>query len=125
MSVEALSVLRVRNVLLVTVPPDPDDETINRLQEKVLASMESKEARGLIMDISTVESLDSFFARTILETAQMVALMGGRTIIAGMQSTVAITATQLGLNLGSLDAARDVDRALDLIEKGSAGRRPL
>ena len=115
MSGDSLSVLRVRNVLLVTVPLDPDDETISSLQEKVLASMEKKEARGLIMDISTVTTLDSFFARTIIETAQMVALMGGRTIIAGMQSTVAITATQLGLKLGSLNTAMNVDRALDLL----------
>ncbi len=122
MSGESLSVLRVRNVLLVTVPPDPDDETITSLQEKVLKSMEAREARGLIMDISTVETLDSFFARTIIETAQMVALMGGRTVIAGMQSSVAITATQLGLNLGSLDAAMNVDRALDLLAEGPHGR---
>ena len=115
MASENIAVLKVRNVLLVSVPPDPDDETITALQTKVLSAMERFDAQGLIMDVSTVATLDSFFARTIIETAQMVSLMGGQTVIAGMQSSVAITATQLGLSLGSLHTALDVDRALAMI----------
>ena len=69
----------------------------------------------MILDISAVETLDSFFARTIAETAQMVALMGGRTVIAGMRPSVAITTTQLGLTLGGAMTALDVDRALDML----------
>ena len=108
-----ISVIRIRNILLVTVPTDPDDDTITAMQEKVLQAMERTEAKGLVLDIATVETLDSFFARTIAETAQMVALMGGRTIIAGMQPSVAITTTQLGMTLGHAQTALDVDRALD------------
>jgi rsbT antagonist protein RsbS len=121
MSAENISVVKVRNVLMVTVPPDPDDETISVLQEKVLRSMEGHQARGLVMDISTVETLDSFFARTILETGQMVKLMGGKTVIAGMRVSVAITATQLGLSFGSIQTALNVDRALDLLENDQPG----
>ncbi|MBU2547033.1 MAG: STAS domain-containing protein [Proteobacteria bacterium] len=115
MSADSISVNRIREVLLVTVPPEPDDETITMLQEKVLAAMERHNARGLVLDISTVDTLDSFFARTIIETGQMVKLMGGRTVIAGMRTGVAITATQLGLVFGHLLTALDVDRALDLL----------
>ena len=71
--------------------------------------------KGLVLDISTVQTLDSFFARTIAETVQMVALMGGRTVLAGMRASVAVTATQLGLTLGNALTALDVDRALDLL----------
>ena len=110
---ESISVIRIRNILLVTVPTDPDDDTITAMQERVLQAMERTEAKGLVLDIATVETLDSFFARTIAETAQMVALMGGRTIIAGMQPSVAITTTQLGMTLGHALTALDVDRALD------------
>jgi rsbT antagonist protein RsbS len=67
------------------------------------------------MDISSVETLDSFFARTVAETAQMVALMGGRTIIAGMRPAVAVTATQIGLTFGKIETALNVGRALDLV----------
>ncbi len=116
MAGEGISVMKVRDVLLVTVPPDPDDSTVNVLQQKILDVMEQVEARGLVLDISTVETLDSFFARTIVETADMVRLMGGRTVIAGMQPGVAITVTQLGLVIERTRSALDVDRALDLLD---------
>jgi rsbT antagonist protein RsbS len=117
MSADNISVVNVRNTLMVTVPPDPDDETISVLQDRVLAAMIAHQSRGLIMDISTVETLDSFFARTILETGQMVQLMGGKTVIAGMRVSVAITATQLGLSFGDMRTALDVDRALDMLKE--------
>ncbi|HWQ20958.1 MAG TPA: STAS domain-containing protein, partial [Methanotrichaceae archaeon] len=66
-------------------------------------------------DISLVDTVDSFFARTIAETAQMVALLGGLTVIAGMRPSVAITVTQLGLTLGDARTALNVDRALDVL----------
>ena len=113
MSSGEISVMLVRNVLLVTVPPDPSDHTIAMLQEEVLAAMDIQRAKGLILDIATVEVLDSYFARTLIETAQMVSLMGGRTVLAGMRPTVAITATELGLKLGGAETALNVDRALD------------
>ena len=110
-----ISVIRVRDLLMVTMPADPDDPTISALQEKVLSAMEQHEAKGVVLDISSVETLDSFFARTVAETAQMVELMGGRTIIAGMRPAVAVTATQIGLTFGKIETALNVDCALDLV----------
>jgi len=123
MAEEGISVVKVRDVLMVTMPADPDDASVSALQMKVLEMMEQYEATGLVLDISAVETLDSFFARTVTETAQMAALMGGRTVIAGMRPSVAITATQLGLTLGRAMTALDVDRALDtLTDAGQRGR---
>jgi rsbT antagonist protein RsbS len=118
-----ISVIKVRDILLVTVPPDPDDDTVTHLQEQVLWAMEVHEARGLVLDISTVETIDSFFARTVTETAKMVSLMGGLTVLAGMRASVAVTTTQLGLVLGKTLTALDVDRAIDLLDATLAGRR--
>lgn len=123
MAGENISVLKVRGLLLVTVPADPDDDTVSCLQEKLLAMMAQTQAKGLILDISTVQTLDSFFARTVAETVQMVALMGGRTVLAGMQANVAVTATQLGLTLGHAETALDVDRAFDRLLAGPAQGR--
>ncbi len=92
----------------------------NVQQEKVLQSLEQHEAKGVVLDISAVETLDSFFARTVSETAQMVGLMGGRTIIAGMRPPVAVAATEIGLSLGIIETALNVDRALDMIGNQSA-----
>ncbi len=122
MANERISVIRVRDVLLVTMPADPDDSTITALQEEVLHAMERFEARGLILDISAVETLDSFFARTVVETTRMVELMGGQTVIAGMRPSVAITATQLGFTFGKVQTALDVDYALDRLGDGQPGR---
>ena len=117
-----ISVIKIRDILMVTMPPDPDDSTVADLQESVLTAMERHATKGLILDISSVETLDSFFARTVSETAQMVRLMGGRTIIVGMRPAVAVTATQMGLTLRNIETALTVDRALDLYAAGSSAR---
>ena len=113
-SSDNISVIKVRDVLMVTMPADPDDSTVAALQEKVLSAMERHEAKGVVLDISSVDTFDSFFARTVSETAQMVTLMGGRTIVVGMRPAVAVTATQIGLTLGNIETALNLDRALDL-----------
>ncbi|HEX4646397.1 MAG TPA: STAS domain-containing protein [Verrucomicrobiae bacterium] len=117
MNHDNISVIKVRDLLMVTMPPDPDDPTVSALQDKVLHAMERHEAKGVVLDISAVETLDSFFARTVSETAQMVAMMGGRTIVAGMQPAVAVTATEIGLVFGNVETALNVDRALDMVSK--------
>ncbi len=118
MTEETLSIIKVRDILMVTMPADPDDATVSALQERVLLAMERSSARGVVLDVSAVESLDSFFARMITETTQMVAMMGGRTVLTGMRPSVAITITQLGLTLGKTRTALSVDRALDILRDG-------
>jgi rsbT antagonist protein RsbS len=103
---------------MVTMPSDPSDATVAFLQDRVLAAMEQHAAMGLVLDISAVDTFDSYFARTVAETTRMIALMGGRTVIAGMRPSVAITATQLGLTLGEAASALNVDRALDVLVAG-------
>ena len=119
MTEESLSIIKVRDVLMVTMPADPDDATISALQERVLLAMERSPARGVVLDVSAVESLDSFFARMIAETTRMVGLMGGPTVLTGMRPSVAITMTQLGLTLGKTRTALSVDRAFDILRDGS------
>ena len=113
---DSISVIKIRGLLMVTMPSDPDDSTVSALQEKVLSAMERHEAKGVVLDISSVDTFDSFFARTVSETAQMVTLMGGRTIVVGMRPAVAVTATQIGLTLGNIETALSVDRALAIAE---------
>ena len=112
---ESFSIIKIREILLVTMPADPDDNMVMAIQVQVLQDMQRYKARGVILDISAVDTLDSFFARTLAETAQMVALLGGRTVMAGMRPSVAITVTQLGLRLGSTLTALNADRALDML----------
>ena len=123
MSDNSISVIRVRDTLMVTVPSDPDDSTVSELQDRVLQAMERHDAKSVVLDISSVETLDSFFAQTVSETARMVTLMGGRTIIVGMRPAVAVTATQIGVTLGGIETALTVERALDLTAAKPALKR--
>jgi len=116
------SIIVIRKTLMVTVPSDPDDATVSALQEEVLAAMQRCDAKGAVLDISAVETLDSFFARTVAETASMVSLMGGRTVVVGMRPSVAVTATQIGITLGGIETALSVERALDLLDRPRAVR---
>ncbi len=110
-----VSVIKIRDILLVAVPSDPDDFTVSELQDQVLDALQRYNAKGLILDISTVETVDSFFARTISETVKMVALMGGLTVLSGMRACVAVTTVQLGLSFDKTLTALDVDRAMDML----------
>lgn len=118
MPVENISVIKLRDILLVTVPSEPDDEYIEALQRKVLDAMARHESKGLILDITTVQTIDSFFARTISETSKMVRLMGGRTVLAGMRPSIAIIVTQLGLTFENTMTALDVGIAQEMLERG-------
>jgi rsbT antagonist protein RsbS len=120
--VHKITVVKVRDVLMVAMPADPDDATVSNFQDQVMYEIDRYRAKGLVLDISAVDTLDSFFARTISETAQMVSLMGGKTVIAGMHPSVAITTIQLGLTLGRTLTALNVDRAMDLLSND--GQRP-
>lgn len=122
MSAESISVIKLRRLLLVSMPADPDDATISALQDTTLESMEKNDVRALVLDLSKVETLDSYFAKVVAETARMVALMGGETIIAGMRPAVAITATQLGLTLGTTRTVLSVDRALQIWDQPANAR---
>jgi rsbT antagonist protein RsbS len=113
---EALSILKIKDLLIVSVPTEPDDKTITELQDKVLTALGLYHTKGLILDLSLVEVVDSFFARTIGETAQMVRIMGGQIAIAGMKPSIAITCAQLGFSLGNVLTALNLDMAIDMIE---------
>jgi rsbT antagonist protein RsbS len=118
-------VIRIKDVLLVTVPPEPDDKIISEIQEHILNDMTKYQSKGLILNISLVEVVDSFFARMIAETADMFKLMGGITVIAGMHPSVAITSTQLGFTMGDVKCARDVDHAFELLKSDTKKKRWL
>ncbi len=113
---ETVSINKIHDVLLVKIPWEASVEEIEIIQRKILQNLEDYEVNGLILDISTVEVVDSFFVRTIVETTQMVALMGAKTIIAGMHPSVAITTVELGFNLGNTLFVLNVDKGLELLK---------
>lgn len=113
-----LSVTRVRQNLIATLPPHPSDSTIEELQERILTRIEESNDQpidGVVLDVAPVQTVDSFLARTIVETAKMVELMGVRPVLVGITPAVAITATELGFGLGDIDTTLSTDAALDML----------
>lgn len=111
----------VYGVLIASFPGTPTDQAVDRLQEELLQQVDEKQPAGVILDISRVTTLDSFFARVISETASMVALMGGEVVVVGMRPSVAITAAELGYGFDDIETARDVDHALSVLGVNDGG----
>lgn len=115
MSAGSANVVRIYDILLGTFPDNPTDPVVDELQETILAEMETSQPEGIILDVSNVQLMDSFFARHISETAQMIELMGGTTVIAGIRPEVAVTAAELGYRLDAVETARSTDHALEML----------
>ncbi len=111
----------VRGVLITSFPGTPTDQAVDRLQEELLQQVDDRQPTGVVLDISRVTTLDSFFARVISETASMVALMGSDVVVVGMRPSVAITAAELGYGFDDIETARDVDHALSVLEVDHGG----
>lgn len=112
---------QVQGVLIASFPGTPTDKAVDRLQEELLQEVEKQQPSGVVLDISRVTTLDSFFARVISETASMVALMGSDVVVVGMRPSVAITAAELGYGFENIGTARGVDHALSLLDGETGG----
>lgn len=122
---EQLSVIAFQGVLLATVPGRPTDGTITTLQDRILTAIddhETNEVTGVLLDITAVNIMDSFFARTVAETVKMIELIGARPVLVGMRPSVAITTTELGFSLGGVETALNTDAALSLLRDEPGGR---
>lgn len=110
-----IPILKVGRVLLVPIQVDMDDQTVLLLQERVLSELESTGARGVLIDISMLEMVDSFIGRMLSDIAAMARIMDARTVVVGMQPAVAITLVELGLELNGVDTVLNVDEGIKLL----------
>jgi len=118
-----IPVLKVGDNLLVSIQVDMTDEMAVHLQEDILNQLIATDVRGVLIDISTLDMIDSFLARSFSETAQMAATMDTAVVIAGMQPAVALTLVELGLELAKVHTALNVDRGMELLENLKLGSR--
>jgi rsbT antagonist protein RsbS len=92
-----------------------DDQTVMHLQERILSELERTGARGVLIDISLLEMIDSFIGRVLSDIAAMARIMDARTVVVGMQPAVAITLVELGLELKGVDTVLNVDEGIRLL----------
>jgi rsbT antagonist protein RsbS len=115
MSAARIPILKVGRVLIVPIQVDMDDQTVIHLQERILSELERTGARGVLIDISLLEMVDSFIGRMLSDIAAMARIMDARTVVVGMQPAVAITLVELGLELKGVDTVLNVDEGFRLL----------
>ncbi|WP_327312278.1 STAS domain-containing protein [Streptomyces sp. NBC_01235] len=108
-------VLRLGDVLLITLQGDLHDGTAEQLQQDVVEAIDRSRVTGVVIDISGVEMVDSFLGRVLAEIAANARLLAARTVVAGMRPAVAITLVELGLTLPGLWTALSTEAALELL----------
>ena len=123
MSVFKAPILKVGEVLLVSIQADIDDRTVVELQQRVLEQIERTNARAVLIDISLLEMVDSFTGRMLSDIASMASIMDAETVVVGIQPAVAITLVELGLELKGVSTALDVDDGLRILKQRMTERQ--
>jgi rsbT antagonist protein RsbS len=118
---ERIPILKMGDLLLVSIQVDMHDQLALALQDDLTEKISKTGARGVLIDISAVEVVDSFIGRMIANIAGMARILDARTVLVGMQPAVAITLVELGLTLPGVQTALDVERGMALLRAG--GRR--
>jgi rsbT antagonist protein RsbS len=116
-TMERIPVLKISDFLIVTIQVALDDESALKLQEDILEEIAKTKAKGLLIDITAVDIVDSFMGRMIRDIARMARLMGPPTIVVGMQPAVAITLVELGLKMTGVSCALNLEKGLLMLKE--------
>jgi rsbT antagonist protein RsbS len=119
---ERIPILKMGELLLVTIQVDMHDRLAMRLQDDLTERIVKDRARGVLIDISSLEVVDSFIGRMLANTAAMARVLDAETVVVGMRPAVAITLVELGLSLPDIRTALNVEQGMDLLAAGTDGR---
>ena len=114
---EKIPILRMGEFLLVTIQIDMHDQLALRLQDDLSNTIQKYASRGVLIDISALEMVDSFIGRMVADISGMGKILGAETVLVGMQPSVAITLVELGLALPGVSTALNVERGMALLRR--------
>jgi rsbT antagonist protein RsbS len=121
---DRIPILRLGRFLLVTIQVDMHDRLALTLQDDLTQQIVSSRARGVLIDISALDIVDSFIGRMLANIASMARILDAETVVVGMQPSVAITLVELGLSLPGIRTALNVDRGMDLLRASGESEDP-
>jgi rsbT antagonist protein RsbS len=113
---ERIPILKMGSFLLVTIQVDMHDRLALALQDDLTQRIVQSEARGVLIDISSLDMVDSFLGRMLSNIALMSRLLDAQTVVVGMQPMVAITLVELGLSLKGVHTALNVEKGMELLQ---------
>ena len=116
---ERVPVLKIGDVLLVSIQTDLDDQAVVNLQDDLATRVVESGARGVVIDITAVEIVDSFVGRMLATIASISRLLDAETVVVGMRPAVAITLVELGLSLGGVRTALTLEKGLQALRRSS------
>lgn len=120
-------ILKLGELLLVSIQIDLDDQTALALQDDLSERIVATGAQGVLIDISALEIVDSFIGRMLSTIASVAHVLDADTVVVGMRPAVAITLVELGLSLSGVRTALDVERGIRMlsVDLTRSGREPL
>lgn len=122
---EKIPILKMGQFLLVTIQVDMHDRLAMALQDDLTRMISDTEARGVLIDISSLDIVDSFIGRMLANIASMARVLDAETVVVGMQPAVAITLVELGLSLKGVRTALNVDAGMELLQSSVNGDQNL
>ncbi|HET9518923.1 MAG TPA: STAS domain-containing protein [Actinoplanes sp.] len=121
---ERVPVLKIGGILLVSIQTDMSDQVALQLQEDLADKVVSTGCRGVIIDISALDIVDSFVGRTLATIASVSRVLDAETVVVGMRPAVAITLVELGLSLPGIRTALNVDLGMQMLARAVAEPEP-
>lgn len=119
---DRIPILKMGSILLVTIQVDMHDRLAMALQDDLTGRIVKDRARGVLIDISALDIVDSFIGRMISSTAAMARILDAKTVLVGMQPAVAITLVELGLTLEGVSTALNVELGIKMLEDAGSDR---
>ena len=113
MSSRSIPILKLGTTLLATIQIELHDTVVDSFQNDVLEEIERTGSNGLIIDISALETVDSYVARVLANTGKMAKLMGAETVIVGMRPAVAATLVRMGYLMEGINTALSLEEGLE------------
>lgn len=118
---QRIPILKMGDLLLVTIQVDMHDQLALALQDDLTSTIERTGAKGVLIDISALDIVDSFIGRMIAHISGVSSILDARIVVVGMQPAVAITLVELGLSLPGVQTALNVERGMQLLRSSIGG----
>lgn len=111
-----IPILKLYDYLLVSIQWELDDQTAIQFQEDLLSKIHQTGAKGVVIDLTSIDMIDSFIAKVLGDVVSMSNLMGARVVLTGIQAAVAITLVELGIGLNDVLTALDLEKGLEKLQ---------